>query len=105
MFTRGAVPPSGVKLSWAAMTAPVEVPVVDAANSRRRGRPEPDLLALHVAARLAVAGDLGDVDAEIPHRFVACTSNPVAMATEPAHRTNIAPKTTQPCFWSFAIRP
>ena len=32
MLTRGTMPPRGVKLSWAALTAPVEVPVVDAAN-------------------------------------------------------------------------
>jgi hypothetical protein len=32
MFTRGTAPPPGVKLSWAPMTAPVEVPVVVPAN-------------------------------------------------------------------------
>ena len=37
MLTRGTAPPPGVKLSWAELTAPVEVPVVDAANS-----PEPE---------------------------------------------------------------
>ena len=28
MFTSGTAPPYGVKLSWDAITAPVEVPVV-----------------------------------------------------------------------------
>ena len=33
MFTSGTAPPSGVKLSCAPITAPVEVPVVEAAKS------------------------------------------------------------------------
>ncbi len=27
------------------------------------------------------------------------------IATEPAHRANIAPNTTQPCYWSPTRRP
>ena len=46
------MPPSGVKLSWAALTAPVDVPVVDAANSPDDDGPEADLLALGVPAGL-----------------------------------------------------
>ena len=33
MLTSGIMPPSGVKLSWPELTEPVEVPVVEAANS------------------------------------------------------------------------
>ena len=40
MFTSGTAPPSGVKLSWALLTAPVEVPVVDAAKMPETGAPK-----------------------------------------------------------------
>ena len=52
MLTSGIMPPSGVKLSCAQLTAPVDVPVVEAANTPGDGGAEADLLALHVAAGL-----------------------------------------------------
>ena len=48
MFTSGTAPPPGVKLSWAEITAPVEVAVVVAAYSPGRRGAETDLLAFHV---------------------------------------------------------
>ena len=50
------MPPSGVKLSCMAMTAPSEVAVVVTANSDDMRGAEPDLLALHVAHRGIDAG-------------------------------------------------
>ena len=54
-------PPSAVNESWNELTAPVEVPVVEVANSAEAAIPEPGLLALHRRAgqlqrRAAVAG-------------------------------------------------
>ena len=40
MLTSGIMPPSGVKLSWPESTAPVDVPVVDAANSPDEAEPK-----------------------------------------------------------------
>ena len=40
MFTSGTAPPSGVKLSCALLTAPVDVPVVEAAKIPTRGAPK-----------------------------------------------------------------
>ena len=48
MFTSGTAPPSGVKLSWAAFTAPVDVPVVERGEEPGGGGAEAHLLALHV---------------------------------------------------------
>ena len=44
-------PPNAVYESWKEFTAPVEVTVVDAANSRRARDAEPDFLALHRGVR------------------------------------------------------
>ena len=59
MWTSGTAPPIGVKLSCAELTEPVEVSVVNAANSPSGGCPEAHLLALHVAADGAERLDLG----------------------------------------------
>ena len=40
MFTSGTAPPMGVKLSWVELTAPVDVPVVEAANSPEAAGPK-----------------------------------------------------------------
>ncbi len=40
MLTRGIMPPRGVKLSWPESTEPVEVPVVEAANSPEEKEPK-----------------------------------------------------------------
>ena len=63
MLISGMTPPSGVKLSWAASTAPVDVPVVEAANTPDASGTEADLLALHVAARLVGRDRLVDAPA------------------------------------------
>ena len=50
MLISGTMPPSAVKLSCMALTAPQEAAVVTTANSAEGGDAEADLLALHVAA-------------------------------------------------------
>ena len=64
MLTSGAAPPIGVKLSCIASTEPVEVPVVDDANSPEVASAESRLLALEVAADLGRRCLLTD-----PHRI------------------------------------
>ena len=71
MWTSGTAPPSGVKLSWAESTAPVEVPVVEAANRpdiavpKRISLPSmlppigSDRLELRVAGVLEMHGEAG----------------------------------------------
>ena len=52
MLTIGTRPPSGMKLSCMALTAPHEASGGDRREQRETGDAEADLLALHVAARL-----------------------------------------------------
>ena len=54
MLTSGTAPPPGVMLSWKQLTAPVDVPVVEAREEAASGRAEADLLAFHVAAALGL---------------------------------------------------
>ena len=92
MFTSGTAPPPGVKLSWAASTAPVEVPVVEAAKSADAGAPKRTSLPSMFAAAASTRG-------------LPSTSNFVAIAAEPSQSTNIAAKIAQPCRWFPTIRP
>ncbi len=55
MLISGIMPPSAVKLSCMALTAPQEAAVVITANSADSGDAEADLLAFHVAAVDAAA--------------------------------------------------
>ena len=59
MLNSAMPPPNGVSESWKQFTAPVEVTVVDAANSERPGYAEPDVLALHGAPCAAWAAGPG----------------------------------------------
>ena len=52
MLISGIMPPSGMKLSCMALTAPQEAAVVIDGEQRRGGDAEADLLAFHVAAGL-----------------------------------------------------
>ena len=56
MFTSGTAPPPGVKLSWAAMTAPVDVPVVEAAKRADAGAPKRTSLPSMFAAVASMRG-------------------------------------------------
>ena len=104
MLTSGTAPPPGVKLSWAAMTAPVEVPVVVAANRPEAPGPKRTSLPSIVAA----AGGLGRhglVGAEASSSGLPPVSKPWAIEGGAAHRMNMAPKTAQPCLRSLASFP
>ena len=93
MFTSGTAPPPGVKLSCAALTAPVDVPVVVAAKSADGGRAEAHLLALHVRrGRRRRAGC---------RRPRTRSRSPA----EPSQSANIAAKIAQPCRWLPTSRP
>ena len=79
MWTSGTAPPSGVKLSWAELTAPVDVPVVEAANRpdvavpKRTSLPSmlpptaPIACELRVAAVLEVHREAGGADPDREH--------------------------------------
>ena len=69
MLISGIIPPSGVKLSCMAFTAPQEAAVVIVANRARQRDAEADLLALHVAGRR--------IDAEGRKRRVGLRLGPV----------------------------
>ena len=56
MWNIGTSPLIGCRLSCMALTAPVLVPGGDRGPQAAAGRPEPDLLAFHVAQRLVDAG-------------------------------------------------
>ena len=73
MLISGTMPPSAVKQSCMALTAPHEAAVVMTANRARVDDAEADLLALHVAAG----------QAECVERVVAVRLGPVADATPP----------------------
>ena len=93
MFTSGTAPPPGVKLSWAAMTAPVEVPVVEAANRPEAAAPNrTSLPSMFARGRI---DPLGCRRARSPWR----------RRPSPIQRTNIAAKIAQPWRWSPTIRP
>ena len=81
MIPSGTAPPPGWKLSCAAMTAPVDVPVVESGEQARSGGADLTSFPLQVAAR--------GVDLGIPVHLEA-----VARPTAPSHRPNIAAKTT-----------
>ena len=69
------IPPSGVNESCMQLTAPVDVPVVDAAHSPHAGGAEADLLALHVAARLRASRSTGRRRAAVRFGLPFCSAN------------------------------
>ena len=71
MWLSGTPPPSGVKLSCIELTEPLDVPVVEAAQSAGGGRSEADLLALHVPAGLVGRDLLGGAEVVEPRVAVA----------------------------------
>ena len=75
MLTSGTRPPSGVKLSCMALTAPQRGVGGDGREQRRVGDAEADLLAFHVAAGLHRARRL--VDAERASSRIAARLGPV----------------------------
>ena len=105
MFPRGAAPPSGVKLSWEEITAPVEVPVVVAAKRPLAAGPNRTSFPSMFPPACWSVTSWVTFTPRSSTAWLPPTSNPVATATEPAQSTNMAPNTTQPCFWSFTIRP
>ena len=92
MLTSGTAPPPGVKLSCEEITAPVDVPVVEAAKSAEVAAPKRTSLPSMLAAPASTRG-------------FPWVSKYVAVATEPAHRANIAKKIAQPWRWSLTRRP
>ena len=84
MLTSTVPPPIGVSESCAALTAPVDVPVVATANRARGPLTEPGLLALHRGT-----GRLGG-------RRAGADLGPVVTASETANSTPIAPSTARP---------
>ena len=103
MLTSGTVPPKAVKLSWAEMTAPVEVPVVEAANRPEAVGPKRTSLPSRLPPGWVAVTDWSTCDAS--RRSFPAASNPMARPAAAIHSRNMAAKTTHPCFWSFTIRP
>jgi hypothetical protein len=97
MFASGTAPPSGVKLSWDAMTAPADVPVVDAAKSPEAAAPNrisfPSMFPRPVLAPCASTSGLPAI------------SKPDATPAEAIQSTNIAANSAHPWRWSPASRP
>lgn len=93
MFTMATPPAKGDRESWATLTAPVEVSVVDAAKialvagPKRCSKPSPSPPAAAVAAP-----------------WPADTAQPIR-ETEDSHRAPMTAATVKPCFWSPTIRP
>ena len=94
-----------MKLSWAAMTAPVDVPVVVAANRPEAAGPKRTSLPSMLPPACWSVTSWVTLTPRSSTDWLPPTSNPVATATEPAQSRNMAPNTTQPCFWSFTMRP
>ena len=92
MFTSGTAPPSGVKLSCEAITAPVEVPVVEAAK-------RPEAAAPKRTSFPSMFGALASM------RGLPSSSKPIASPAEASQRTNIAAKSAQPWRRSPTSRP
>ena len=86
MLTSGTAPPSGVKLSCEELTAPVEVPVVEAAKRADAAAPNRTSLPSMFAPTAPRAWSWG----------LPPTSAQVASAAEPAHSASIAAKIAQP---------
>ena len=97
MFTSGTAPPRGVKLSCAALTAPVEVPVVEAANSPPAAEPNrTSLPSMFPSSWLTPASaSLG----------LPSVSKCIASPADPIQSTNIAAKSAHPCRWLPTSRP
>ena len=68
-------PPSGVNESCMQLTAPVDVPVVAAANTPQDDGAEADLLALHVAARLRRSRSTGRRRSGVSSGLPFCSAN------------------------------
>ena len=81
-----------MKLSCAAFTAPVEVPVVDAAKSAEAGAPKRTSFPSPVAPLASIRG-------------LPSTSKCVAIPAEPSQSANMAAKSAQPCRWFPTSRP
>ncbi|CAB4909156.1 unannotated protein [freshwater metagenome] len=82
MFSNTAPPPSADILSWAELTAPVDVPVVDTANSAEAGMPKrtslPSIIApAAVAATPRVPDSANNVTANSVAHSVAITASSV----------------------------
>ena len=97
MLASGTRPPSGVKLSCIALTAPHEASVVTVAYSAEAATPKraslPSMLPSDCCTgRPANAG-------------LPCASKWYAATTPAKNRIAIAPQIAQPCFWSRAMRP
>ena len=105
MLTSGAVPPSGVKLSCAALTAPVDVPVVEAANSPEAAGPNRTSLPSMFPPAWPLPATCVMWTPSLSTAVLPWTSKPVASATDPDQSRNIAANTTHPCFWFPTIRP
>ncbi len=83
MFASGTAPPSGVKLSCEAITAPVDVPVVDAAN-------RPDAAAPKRTSLPSMFGALASM------RGLPSSSKCIARPAEAIQSTNIAANSAHP---------
>ena len=95
MLTSGTAPPSGVKLSCALLTAPVEVPVVEAAKIPETGEPKRASLPSMLEPTAPIASTRGlPSDSKLP-----------ASTALPAQRIAIAAKTAQPWRVSRTSRP
>ncbi len=98
MFTSGTSPPSGVKLSCIAFTAPQEASVVTVANSAEAATPNrvsfPSMLSV-LCCSPAMPRSAG----------LPCASAEYVPSTPAKNSTAMAAKTAQPCRWSRAIRP
>ena len=97
MFASGTAPPSGVKLSWAAMTAPVEVPVVVAAKRPDVAAPKRTSLPSMLPA--------SPLTPSASTRGLPSVSKCIASPAEAIQSTNIAAKSAQPWRRSPARRP
>ena len=78
MFTSTTPPPNGVIESCEAITAPVDVPVVEAAKAALAGMPKRTSLPSMLPPSTAVPATASTCG-------LGCASNPHASSTEPSH--------------------
>ena len=95
MLTSGTAPPSGVKLSWALLTAPVEVPVVDAAKMPETGAPK----------RVSLPSMFEPEAPSASTRVFPSDSSSAASTDAAIQRIAIAASTAQPCLVLPTSRP
>ena len=93
----GTNPPTGVKLSCMALTAPQEASVVIVANNAELKMPK----------RVSLPSILPSVcTTPLRYRFGLPSASAFQQVTTPTRKiAAIAPHTAQPCFWFLTMRP